>query len=269
MTLVTERNLALTNIAYGYEGSDWRLAVEAFALQPGTLAGVIGPNGSGKSTLLRVAAGVLQPDAGTVRLGDQDLGRMDRRAVARLLGYLPQDITSLFDYAVEDVVRMGRYAHAPAFGALGAEDVAVVERCLERTEMQALRTRRLSHLSGGERKRALLASVLAQEPAVLLLDEPTAALDLHHQVRFFQLLVELARAGMGIAVVTHDVNLAALFCERILLMQDGVFAAEGTPAEVLQKERLHAVYGPEVRLSIHPETGAPMVVPCRGREGGA
>jgi iron complex transport system ATP-binding protein len=255
--------LTLSRISHKYDESDWRLSVEAFSLATGTLTGIIGPNGSGKSTLLQVAAGVLIPSAGEVRLGDGALAGMERRAVARRLGYLPQEVSSLFDYRVEEVVCMGRYPHAPAFGALGTADLEVVERCLERTEMKDLRNRSLSHLSGGERKRALLASVLAQEPEIMLLDEPTAALDVHHQVQFFQLLRGLAGGGMGIAAVTHDVNLAALFCDRIILMDAGRFVAEGPPAEVLQSGHLDAVYGSEILLSTHPETGCPLVLPRR------
>lgn len=264
---MSDSGLLLTGITHRFADSNWQLSVDRFSVGKQTLTGIIGPNGSGKSTLLRIAAGVMAPVAGDVNLGGKPLTKMDRRWVARRLGYLPQEVVSLFDYSVEDVVRMGRFPHASAFGSLGANDLAVVERCLERAELLEMRKRPLSHLSGGERKRAILASVLAQEPEILLLDEPTAALDLHHQVRFFQLIHDLAQGGMGIAIVTHDLNLAALFCDRVLLMHSGSFVADGTPTEVLQHERLKSVYGPEVLLSTHPETKGPLVLPRLAKGG--
>ena len=264
---MSDSGLLLAGITHRFADSGWQLSVDRFSVGRQTLTGIIGPNGSGKSTLLRIAAGVMAPVAGDVCLGGKPLAKMERRGVARQLGYLPQEVASLFDYSVEDVVRMGRYPHASAFGSLGAGDLKVVERCLSRAELLEMRKRPLSHLSGGERKRALLASVLAQEPETLLLDEPTAALDLHHQVRFFQLIHALAQSGMGIAVVTHDLNLAALFCDRVLLMDAGRFVADGTPVEVLQRDRLKSVYGPEVLLSTHPETQGPLVLPRLAKGG--
>lgn len=264
---MNKTGLALTDIAHRYDASGWELAVDSFELSSKTFVGVIGPNGSGKSTLLRIAAGALAPERGDVLLDGKPLAGWERRSAAKRLGYLPQDTAWLFDYTVEEVAGMGRYPHATAFGALGAADHAVVDRCLRQTELERLRRRPLSHLSGGERKRALLASVLSQEPSLMLLDEPTAALDLQHQVRFFRLLRELAEGGMGVAAVTHDVNLAALFCNRIVLMRAGRFVAAGAPAEVLIGEHLNAVYGAEVLLSTHPETGTPLILPRRAWEG--
>lgn len=264
---MSDSGLVLAGISHCFAESDWRLSVDAFSVNRRTFTGIIGPNGSGKSTLLRIAAGVLTPVSGEVLLDGAPLAGMDRRQVAQRLGYLPQEVTSLFDYSVEEVVRMGRYPHASAFGALGSTDGAIVQRCLERAELSALRKRPLSHLSGGERKRAILASVLAQEPEILLLDEPTAALDMHHQVRFFQLVHSLSKGGMGVAVVTHDINLAALFCDRLLLMAGGRLVIEGAPGEVLQRERLEAVYGPEVLVTTHPQTGGPMLLPRRAPGG--
>lgn len=248
-------------VAFRYPGSGWRLAGVSLAVGGGEVVGIIGPNGSGKTTLLRLGAGVLRPEAGAVHLAGRDIRDLSRRRIARLLGYLPQHVTSGFDYRVEEVVAMGRFPHLRGAGFLSARDAEVVARCLAASEVEALRGRRLSRLSGGERQRALLASVLAQEPRVLLLDEPTVSLDLHHQRRFFALVRRLAAGGIAVAVVTHDVNLASLYCDRLALLRDGRLAHRGTPDEVLTPEVLRATYGEEVVLERHPECGRPVVLP--------
>lgn len=256
--------LRLDAVAYQYPDSPWRLEAVSLGLAAGEVLAIIGPNGSGKSTLLRIAAGVLRPVAGQVLLGGRDIARLPRRDIARSLGYLPQQVRSDFDFRVEELAAMGRFPHLAGAGFLSPADRAVVDRCLAATELADLRHRPLSHLSGGERQRAFLASVLAQEPRVLLLDEPTAALDLHHQVRFFALVRRLAREGIGIAVVTHDVNLASLYCDRVALLRAGRLAEEGTPESVLRAEVLQATYGAAVLLSRHPTTGRPIVLPAGG-----
>ncbi|MBM4033726.1 MAG: ABC transporter ATP-binding protein [Planctomycetes bacterium] len=248
-------------MAYQYPDSAWRLEGVGLAVASGEVLAVIGPNGSGKSTLLRIGAGVLRPLAGQVLLGGRDIARLARRDVARSLGYLPQQVRSDFDYRVEEVVAMGRFPHLAGAGFLSATDRAVVDRCLVETEVAEYRQRTLSRLSGGERQRVFLASVLAQEPRVLLLDEPTAALDLHHQVRFFRLVRRLARQGIGVAVVTHDVNLASLYCDRVALLRSGRLVEQGAPDAVLRPDVLQATYGNDVLLSRHPATGRPIVLP--------
>jgi iron complex transport system ATP-binding protein len=189
--------------------------------------------------------------------------QMTRKEMARYVAYLPQHVETFFDYAVEDVVAMGRFPHAKGFGFLTAEDMAAVDRALFRTRTEAFRHRPLSRLSGGEMQRALLASVIAQEPEVLLLDEPTGALDIHHQVRFFDLLSDLVASGMGVVVVTHELNLAGLFCHRLLLISEGTIAHQGPPADLLRPEILGGVYGGEIVVSSHPTTNQPVVLPAR------
>lgn len=258
---MTSTCLTLRGIAHRFPESDWQLALDRLSVTTRTLLAITGPNGSGKSTLLRIAAGVLKPEKGEVFLDDIPMASMERRTLARHIAFLPQEVTALFDYTVEEIVGMGRYPHTSGFGDWTARDREVVEWCLRETHTFTLRHRPLSHLSGGERKRALLASVLAQEPQILLLDEPTAALDIHHQIRFFSLLRKLREKGMGIAIVTHELNLAALFCDRLLLLQDGMRIAEGRPEEVLGERHLETVYGRDVLLLRHPITGGPLVIP--------
>ena len=254
--------LSVEEVRYGYPESDWELRGVSFALAGGELLAIVGPNGSGKSTLLKIAAGVLAPAGGRVRLGERELLDMRRGEIARSLGYLPQRLAYGFDYVVEEVVAMGRFPHLSGFGLLGAEDLRVMERCMEQTDTLALRGRSLSRLSGGERQRVLLASVLAQEPRVLLLDEPTTSLDIHHQAAFFRLLRRFARAeGAGVAVVMHDLNVASFCCDRFLLLCDGAPAREGEADDVLRADVLSPVYGEEVRVDRDARSGRPIVLP--------
>lgn len=258
--------LSVESVAYAYAGNGWRLRKASFGVHCGDVLGIIGPNGSGKSTLLKLAAGVLPSDTGVVRLLGKDIRRLKRREIARILGYLPQRVESQVDYTVQEIVAMGRFAHLRGGGFLCAHDLEVIARCLELTDIVSLRQRRLSRLSGGERQRVFLASVIAQEPQVLLLDEPTTALDIHHQMRVFEILVQLAQKDMGVVVVTHDLNLASVFCGQVLLLKQGVVEHYGNPEEILKKEILEDAYGEGLETVIHPITGRPVVVPAaRGR----
>ena len=255
-------------VTYQYRDAAWRLDAVSLDVRAQEVLAVIGPNGSGKSTLLRLGAGVLRPRSGRVALDGREMAALSRRAVAASLGYLPQKVASEFDYRVEEVVAMGRFPHLAGAGFLSASDLAVVDRAMAATEIEPFRQRPLSHLSGGECQRAFLASVLAQEPRVLLLDEPTASLDLHHQVRFFGLLRRLSAQGMAVMVVTHDVNLASLYSDRVALLRGGRLVEDGPPEAVLRAEVLQATYGSEVVLDRHPLTQRPIVLPAGTREQG-
>ncbi len=251
----------LTDLTFSYPDSSWRLEVSDFRLHAGEITAVIGPNGSGKSTLLRLAAGVLPFSTGRVGIEGRDIRKMDRRSIARILGYMPQSTPYEFDPLAAEVVSMGRYAHLTLGGFLSERDLRIVNDCMQQTETLAQKNRRLSHLSGGERQRVLLASVLAQEPSILLLDEPTSALDIHHQIRFYEILTGLARQGLSILIVTHDLNLASLFCSRIVLMNAGRIVRDGPPESVIEPKTISEVYGDELLLSKHPQTGRPMIFP--------
>jgi len=253
--------LTLENVSFSYGDAGWRLREVSLAVGTGEMVAVIGPNGSGKSTLLKLAAGVFRPHSGRVSLQGKNLHAFDRRSIARVLGYLPQDVHYTFDYTVEEVVAMGRFPHLSGLGFLGRKDLDVVERCLAATETLPFKGQPLSHLSGGERQRVYLASILAQEPHILLLDEPTAGLDIHHQARFFRLLRGLAREGMAVTVVTHDLNLASLYCSRLLLMSDGAAVREGMPAEIIRPDILSEIYGEPVAVERDPRSGLPIVLP--------
>ncbi len=239
----------------------------SLSVKPGHLLSVVGPNGAGKTTLLRLLTGSLAPQEGEVRLGDRPLGEFDDRERARALAVVPQSESSPFPVTVREMVGMGRYAHLGPWERTGAHDRAVADRALERCAVAGLADRQLGELSGGERQRARVACALAQEAPILLLDEPTAGLDLRYRMELFHLLRELRADGLAVLVITHDLNLAARFADRLLLLDRGRAMARGAPADVLAREALEAVYEWPLRLVGHPgpgsDTGAPQTVPLR------
>jgi iron complex transport system ATP-binding protein len=230
------------------------------SLRAGRLTALVGPNGAGKSTLLRLLCGLLRPTQGRVLLNHLPLDKIAPRQRARMLAFLPQEVQPAFSLTAFEVVCLGRYPHTGGLGSLGAQDLAVARRSLAETETEHLATRDFGTLSGGERRRVLLAGALAQEPALLLLDEPTAGLDLHHESGVFVLLRRLADQGVGIGVVTHDLNRAARYCDTLLLLgADHRLHAHGAPTEVMDAALLSGAYGAALRVARHPFTGAPFV----------
>ncbi len=227
----------------------------------GEMVGTVGPNGSGKTTLLRALDALLQPGQGTVLLDGRDLSTLTRRGVAAIIGVVPQHSAAGFGFTAQEIVAMGRAPHLHPLTGERAADLVVVRHAMERTDTWSLRSRPLDSLSGGERQRVLLARALAQVPRILLLDEPTAHLDLRYQLEMMDLIRSLADDGLAIVAALHDLNLAAQFCDRLILLDRGRIAAAGTPADVLTPELLKAVYGAEVLVEPHPVTGRPHVVP--------
>ncbi|MGD9612272.1 MAG: ABC transporter ATP-binding protein [Kiritimatiellia bacterium] len=252
--------LALRDLRFSYESAAWELRIPALALGREPLCGIVGPNGSGKSTLLKLAAGLLAPGAGAVELDGRALARMRRLDVARHLGFLPQECPALFNYTVEQVVALGRHAHGGGLDLPNAADREAVARALGDVGLETLRHRPLSHLSGGERRRAWIASALAQEPEILLLDEPTQSLDVHQAAVVMEILARRAANGLRVVAVMHDLNLAGLFCDRLILLQTGEIAAEGLPAEILTENRLFSAYGDKIEVLRRPESQNPIVL---------
>lgn len=252
--------LVASDIVFAYEAPTRVLDGVSVSIVPGTMTGIVGPNGAGKSTLLRILADQVRPQKGSVSLGEKPLAALGRVERARRVAYLPQMVEPVFALSVYEVVMLGRFPHIGGLRAPGLADHAVIARCLAETETTALQARAFTTLSGGERQRTLLASILAQEPEILLLDEPTSALDLHHQHEVFVRLRRLAREGYGVGIVTHDLNAAARFCDGLCLLgSDGCLLASGTPAAVLTENTLARAYGPGVRVCPHPLTGLPLV----------
>jgi iron complex transport system ATP-binding protein len=222
---------------------------------------ILGPNGAGKSTLLRLLAGTLSPDAGQILLDGIDLASMRGADRARRLAFVPQETRVAFDFTVLEIVLMGRSPRLGLLGIEGAKDLEVARRALAFTGAEALADRPISQLSSGERQRVLLARALAQEPDTILLDEPTAFLDLGHQVRIHRLLAGLHRErGTTVVFVSHDLNLAARYTDRIILLAGGRILQDGPPAQVLSPDALRAAYGVEVRIVTDPSLESPTVV---------
>ncbi len=265
---MSSANLSIENMKFDYGSNDgWQLAVNKLSFTPGVMTCIVGPNGSGKSTLLRIAAAILKPDKGTVTLDDNDIATMPRKTIARVMGYLPQESSTLYDYTVGDVIQMGRYAHQQGLVALNSDDIKAVDDAIKTVGLEKYRQRILSHLSGGERRRALIASVLAQQPQLMLLDEPTSGLDIHHASSIFRLLASLSRNGPGIVVVTHDINLASLFCDHIIIIHDGKIKASGSPNEIITTDIMQSLYGNEILVQKHPAADRPVVLPAMGARG--
>jgi iron complex transport system ATP-binding protein len=232
------------------------LADVELVFEPGTLTALVGPNGAGKSTLLGVACGDLRPDSGEVLLAGRPLSALGAGALARQRAVMPQEHAVRFAFSVEEVVAMGRLPHPPA----PAEDARHVEAALDAAELQVLRQREVQQLSGGESARTTFARVLAQDTPLLFLDEPTAALDLRHQERTLRSVRALADRGACVIVVLHDLNLAAGHADRIVLLERGRVAADGTPREVLTEATLRRVYQQDVLVLQHPRRPVPLVV---------
>jgi len=223
----------------------------------GQVFGLVGPNGSGKSTALRCVYRALRPSAGVVWIDDADVARLSSRDAARRVAALTQDAVADLDLTVADVVALGRVPYQRGNVRLTAHERDLCRGAMERTDVAHLAGRGILSLSGGERQRVLLARALVQEPDVLVLDEPTNHLDLRHQV---ELLGHLRATDLTVLVVLHDLNLAAAACDRLGLLAGGRLVAAGTPAQVLTRERIAAVYGVDVAVTEHPLTGDPQVL---------
>lgn len=248
---------------------DGRTVLEDLCLEayPGQVLALVGPNGVGKSTLLRAMARLLRPQRGKVLLAERDLWRTSPQQVARQLALAPQSDGVGWPITVEEMVALARAPHRGWLLPLTAGDHAAVQQALEQTGLVHLRDRRLTELSGGERQRAVLARVLAQEPQVLLLDEPTSHLDLKYQSQILGLVQALAhQREMTVVVSLHDLNLAALYADRLALLCEGRLLAVGSAAEVLTPAQLSHVYGVEIVVAPHPLYGTPLVAPAIDRE---
>jgi iron complex transport system ATP-binding protein len=255
--------IAAEGIEFGY-GEHPVLSGASLTARAGELVCLIGPNGAGKSTLLKILAGLLEPAAGRVECHGRDPRATPRAALARVLSYLPQDYRLAFPFTVRDVVMMGRYPHRRR-GILdleGDDDLRAADEAMRICGVLELASRRFDTLSGGERRRALLAQAFCQQAEILLLDEPTAALDPAHGISLFRALAAAcARGGQSALVVTHDVNLAARYADRLLLLDDGRITADGAPAEVLASEASERAFQLAMHIGRLPGSGRVFAVP--------
>ena len=254
--------LRADKVSFAYRGGTPVLQEVSLAVARGDLIGVIGPNGSGKTTLLKVLGGMLQPTTGTVFLADSLLGSWSRRDVARRIAFVPQETHSSFDFSVLDVVLMGRFPHLGAFALEGPEDLAIARDALQATGTSLFETRSFNTLSGGEKQRVVIASALAQRAELLLLDEPTASLDVGHQLEVAALLARLNREQhVTMVLTTHDLNFAASLCRHLMLVRDGRVIASGPTGEVLTASAVKALYDVDADVGLHPRAGRLTVTP--------
>jgi iron complex transport system ATP-binding protein len=232
------------------------------AVERGSIVGLLGPNGSGKTTLLRLLAGMLTPSSGRVTLGGSPLDSLGRRALAQRIAVVPQETHLAFDYTVRDIALMGRYPHLGAFELEGPRDLAIVRDALAATGTVDLEDRSFATLSGGEKQRVVIASALAQQADILLLDEPTASLDLGYQLEISSLLAQLNRErGITVVVATHDLACAAGLCHRLVLLRDGRVLTTGTTTDTLTTETIRALYDVEASVAFDARAGRITVVP--------
>lgn len=259
---MTTPALRCEGLSAGYHGNAV-LHDLTLSLDKGEMAALLGPNGAGKTTLLRAITGLTQPLSGTVQLFGQSLTSLSARERARLVAVVPQELTTPMAFTVQDVVFIGRTASLSRWRPPSAADRHSVDRALAYTDMVDMRRRPFTDLSGGEKQRAIVAMALAQEPRMILLDEATSHLDLNHRLELMQIVERLnADAGVTILMISHDLNLAAEYCRRLLLLDHGRLTADGAPTDVLTEDTLRRVYDCDVKIQKHAATGAVHVAPA-------
>jgi len=252
--------LKIDSLSAGYYREDIIKDI-SLDINGGDFVGIIGPNGSGKTTLLRLISRVLSPRKGKIYFEDEDIFRMGLKGFCRKVAFVSQDISSNFSFSVMELVLMGRIPHLKRLQFETKKDIEIANNALTLTDSLGLKEKRVDELSAGERQRTLIARALAQEPVLLLLDEPTAHLDIGHQIQVMDLLKKFNRRNnLTIVMVLHDLNLASAYCNRICLLDNGSIFKEGPPKEVLTYKNIEAVYKTIVLVNDNPVTGRPNVV---------
>jgi iron complex transport system ATP-binding protein len=250
-------NLRLDNVSLGY-GKQTVLRNVSFEAKPGEMLGIIGPNGSGKSTLIRGITRLIHPSYGKIFLDSSDISDINRQKLAQLIAVVPQNPTLPEPFTALEVVLMGRTPHLGLLRYEGKKDLAIVKGVMEATQTLAFAERRVGELSGGERQRLTIARALAQEPKIILMDEPTANLDINFQIETLGLARRLCLEQNLIVVVTlHDLNLASQYCDRLVLLSDGKVYCQGIPKTVINARTIKEVYGAEVYVYPHPVNDLP------------
>lgn len=247
-------------------GRTWTLDHLSFHVDAGEILGIVGPNGSGKSSLLKILSGLMRVGEGDVLLGGTSLQKRSQADIARLVAVVPQEYAQVFPFTVAETVLMGRFPHrtvrwwSMGIGDETPSDLASAHQAMVDTDVVSLADRLVSDLSGGERQRVVIARALAQEPKILLLDEPTAFLDINHQIEICSLVGRLrAERKLTVVLVSHDLNVASQYCDRVLMLKEGQLCRIGSPEETIRQEVLRMVYGCDVVVDAHPQTGRPRV----------
>jgi cobalamin transport system ATP-binding protein len=258
--------LRATDVSFSYKRGRHTLrqvlSDVSFDVDRGTIVAVLGPNGSGKTTLVRIIAGMLRPDSGRVLLDGASVADLPRRELARRVALVPQETQTTFDFSVIDIVLMGRYPHLGPFELERPADLEIARNALRATGTESLESRSFATLSGGEKQRVIIAAALAQASDILLLDEPTTALDIGYQFEIAALLKRLnAEHGTTMVVSTHDLNLAAALCERVVLVKSGRVIAQGPTADTLTAHNIRLLYDVDADVQFHERAGHLTVVP--------
>jgi iron complex transport system ATP-binding protein len=261
--------LAAERLTLAYDGRPVVHEVD-LEVRPGEVTIVVGANGCGKSTLLRGLGRLLRPVSGTVRLGEADIASLRPRQVAEVVGLLPQQPVAPEGITVGDLVARGRYPHQGVFARSSSGDRDVVARALAATDTHELAGRRVDELSGGQRQRVWIAMVLAQDPRIMLLDEPTTYLDIAHQVEVLDLLVDLNKnRGTTVVMVLHDLGLSARYADHLVAIRGGEVYAEGRPVDVVTEAMVSDVFGLESRVVVDPVSATPLILPIGRHHRGA
>jgi len=245
--------LSIEALSFSYHRTVPILREISFAVERGEFLSLVGPNGSGKTTLLRLLDRIFLPDSGSITLGGKPLGRLSRAELARRIAFVPQDGAIQFPFTVYEIVLMGRSPHTRGMAFENAHDRAIAREVMALTDIDRLADQPITKLSGGERQRAFIARALAQQPEILLLDEPNAHLDISHQLDVFRLIKKRnTESGLTVLSVSHDLNLAAAYSDRVAMLQQGTVAAIGKPGDVLTAERIRQVFDTDVLVDLHP-----------------
>jgi iron complex transport system ATP-binding protein len=250
-------------ISFRY-AQQWVIEDLSFRVEVGEFCGIIGPNGSGKTTLLKILYGLINPQRGGVFIDGGELSRMKRPDIAKKIAVVPQETQISFPFTSFEVVLMGRSPYLGRLQFEGRDDFEIAERAMRLTDTLHFSRRPINELSGGERQRIFIARALAQEPEIILLDEPTSNLDISHQVEFYDLISRLNREkNLTILTVSHDINLASEYCRKIILLKEGRIFKMGSPREVVAEEYIRQVYGNRVLVDENPVTGSPRITLLR------
>ncbi len=248
-------------IKYRYS-RDWVLDGLSLAVEQGEIAGIIGPNGSGKTTILKLFSKVLEQESGSIRLMGQDIAAMKHKEIAKMVAVVPQGTSIAFPFTVREIVLMGRSPHLGLLQMERESDMSIADNAMALTDTLEFADRNIDELSGGERQRVIVARALTQEPKVMLLDEPTSYLDINHQVEIFDLIKRLnSERDLTVVIVSHDLNMAAEYCDRLILLKNGRVYKDGSPSEVITETDIREVYAANVVVSENAITGAPHITP--------
>lgn len=248
------------NLRHSYEATEVLKGV-SLQVNKGDFAGIVGPNGSGKTTLVKNIMRSLSPSKDTVFISGEDVRSLSHKSLAKSLGAVPQTNVIDYDFSARDIVLMGRAPHIGRFQRESEKDYQIVEESMKKTDTWHLKDRSIRELSGGERQRVIIARALAQEPGVLILDEPVTHLDIKHQISLMELTKSLCREkGITVIAILHDLNFAMTYCDHVMLVHKGEIVENGNPHQILTEESIRAVYGIDVCIVDHPRTGMPYIL---------